>query len=269
VLDVSKICEFLAYWLGGTTRRELAALLGYTPRHVTTLIQDGFGRSGRATVRYDDAMKRWISADELGEGLLGPRAARDAVAILAAAAAWDPKGLPGLTCPIIDTNRFRADPPPETFRVLLGACARRRAVHITYRARTRDFTAIFSPHTLVRTAHRVHFRGYSLFEEVGRGHYWDLVSSRVLSAEPATAADYVDASGDDEWHRQVMLHLTLHEQVPPSVGAALRREHDMLADRLDIGPLPQALLHYVRDEYLGRRYEGYEGQVWRSPQVTK
>jgi hypothetical protein len=261
--NAARACEFLAYWLGGTTRAEIAALLGYVPRHVTTLIHTGFGRLGRTTVRYDAKEKRWIAPDWQEEGLLGPEASRDAVAILAAASAWAPEGLPGLTCPIVDTNRFRRDPPPETFRVLLAACTRRRPVHVAYRARTREFAVTFSPHTLVRTAYRLHFRGYSLFEDVGRGHYWDLVPSRVLSAEPDLAADYVDASGDDEWHRRVMLHLVLHDHVPPPIAEAIRREHDMLTNCLHIGPLPQALLHYVRAEYVGRRYEGYEGKVWR------
>jgi hypothetical protein len=101
-----------------------------------------------------------------------------------------------------------------------------------------------------------------LFEDVGRGHYWDLVPSRVLSAEPGPATNYVDASGDDAWHQQVMLRLVLHDDVPPTIRAAIRYEHDMLTDRLDIGPLPQALLHYVRAEYVGRRYEGYEAEIW-------
>jgi hypothetical protein len=102
-----------------------------------------------------------------------------------------------------------------------------------------------------------------MFEDVGRGHYWDLVPSRVLSAEPDRVADYIDASGDDAWHRQVTLHLVLHTDVPPTIRAAIRRENDMLTDRLDIGPLPEALLHYVQAEYLGRTYKGYEAEVWR------
>ncbi|HEX2941570.1 MAG TPA: hypothetical protein VHO91_11015 [Rhodopila sp.] len=264
MIDVAKACEFLAYWLGGTTRKELATLLNYTPRRVTTLIQDGFGRAGRTTTWYDDEKKRWMSADALRSKLLGPQTARDAVTILAAISAWAPEGLPGLACPVMDTGQFRVDPPPETFRVLLAACSRRTPVQITYRARTRDLATVFSPHTLVRTAHRLHFRGYSVFEDAGRGYYWDLVPSRVLSVAAATKADYVDASGDDAWHRQVMLHLTLHEHVPPQIGAALRREHSMADNHLAVGPLPHALLRYVRDEYLGRRYEGYEGQVWQS-----
>ena len=262
MIDVSKVCEFLAYWLGGTTRQEIASLLDYTPRRITTLIQDGFGRSGRTTAQYDSQKKRWISSDTPNGGLLGPRTVRDAVAILAAVSAWVPGGLSGLTCHVVDTNQFRVDPPPETFRVLLAACSRRTPVQITYQARTRNFAVVFSPHTLVRTAFRLHFRGYSVFDDVGRGYYWDLVPSRVLSVAPIEA-DYIDESDDEEWHRQVMLHLILHDRVPPQISAAIRQEHDIPNNRLDIGPVPQALLHYVRDEYLGRRYEGYEGPIWQ------
>jgi hypothetical protein len=65
-----------------------------------------------------------------------------------------------------------------------------------------------------------------------------------------------------EWHQQVTLHLSLYEHVPAVIKAAIKREHDMLADHLEIGPLPQALLNYVRAEYLDRRYQGYEPAVW-------
>jgi hypothetical protein len=112
VLNVLKVCEFLAYWLGGTSRREMAALLHYTPRRLSTLLQDGFGRRGRSTVQYDEAKKRWLAGDPLPDALEGPHTAREAVAVLAGVAAWVPEGLPGLACPFIDTNQFRTDPPP-------------------------------------------------------------------------------------------------------------------------------------------------------------
>ena len=50
----------------------------------------------------------------------------------------------------------------------------------------RDFATTFSPHALVRTAHRLHFDGYLLFQDdVGRGHYWDMVASRGKASSRA------------------------------------------------------------------------------------
>ena len=59
-------------------------------------------------------------------------------------------------------------------------------VHVAYRAGARDFATTFSPHALVRTAHRLHFGGYLLFQDdVGRGHYWNMVASRGKASSRA------------------------------------------------------------------------------------
>ena len=37
-----------------------------------------------------------------------------------------------------------------------------------------------------------------------------------------------------------------------------------MTDRLEIGPIPQALLPYVRAEFIDRRYLGFPGPVWQA-----
>ncbi len=43
---------------------------------------------------------------------------------------------------------------------------------------------------------------------------------------------------------------------------AIRYEYGLVADHLEIGPVRKALLHYVRADYLDRRYEGFAGPAW-------
>ena len=75
--------------------------------------------------------------------------------------AWLANGEAPFPCPVVSTSRYRKQPEPDVFRTLLGACARKKAVDIVYRARTRELTTQFSPHTVVETAQRIHLRGYS------------------------------------------------------------------------------------------------------------
>lgn len=258
-------CEFLAYWLGGTTLSEVGQLLGYQRRQTKALVESGFRDRESATAHYDQRAKRWRS-DVPSSKLHGPRSPHDAVTVLRALRIWSRGTNTERLFPVIDTRAFRRAVAPDIFRVLLGACVRKQVVDIVYRARTReqDLAVSFSPHTLVQAAHRDHFRGYSLFEPEGQGHYWDLVPSRVLWAEVGSRSGYVDSGDDAEWNTEATLYLALKADVPDAMRRAIRYEHDITADRLEIGPIPKALLPYVRAEYTDRRYEKFAGAVWET-----
>lgn len=194
--------------------------------------------------------------------LQGPQTLSAVIAVLQAAQLWnDPNGQ-SLICPIADTREHRPQPAPDVFRTLLAACTRRQVVDLTYLAKTQSHSVLFSPHTLVITTHRVHFRGYSQFEQQGQWHWWDLVPSRVMSAEIRRHSGYVGDENDADWHDWVMLYLRLRDVVMPPMQAAIRHEHGIVADRLDIGPVRKALMHYIAADYLERRYHGLEGPAW-------
>ena len=256
-------CEFLAHWLGGTTLAEVGQLLGYKERQTKTLIEEGFLRRGSATAHYDPKAKRWRSEVRSSE-LHGPKSPSDVVAALRALRVWSEGTNTEQLFPVVDVRAFRRPVSPDTFRALLGACTRRQVVDVVYRARTREWAVSFSPHTLVVAPNRDHFRGYSVFEEKGQGHYWDLVPSRVLQAEVRPKLGYVDAGDDIEWYTQTMLHLELKADVPDAMRQAIRHEHDITTDRFDIGPIRVALLPYIRAEYINRRYEGFDGVAWEA-----
>lgn len=256
-------CEFFAHWMGGTTLAEVGQLLGYAPRQTRTLVEDGFLRCGRPTAYYNRKAKRWLS-DVRSDNLHGPKSSHDVVAVLRALRIWSREAGTDRLFPILDTRTFRPDVAPDTFRILLGACVRKKVVDVVYRARTREqeLAVSFSPHTLVTGPHRDHFRGYSVFEQEDRGHYWDLVPSRVLSVEVRPKLGYVDARNDAEWYAEAMLRLTLRADIPEAMRQAIRYEHGIMTDRLEIGPISLALLPYIRAEYINRRYEGFTGAVW-------
>jgi hypothetical protein len=254
-------CEFIAHWLGGVTQSELGELLGYTPRRLTDLLRDRFARRGGSTVGYDAASKRMHSAVASAE-LYGPKTASEAVTILQAAQLWNDHAIPGLTCPVVDTRAFRREPAPDVFRMLLGACTRRQVVDVIYLAQTRQLAVSFSPHTLVVGLHRVHFRGYSMFELEGESRWWDLVPSRVVSAEVRPRLGYVGDQDDAEWHAEAVLHLRLRTDLPEALRQAIKHENGMHNDDLTIGPVKQALRRYVLADYMERRYEGVEASVW-------
>jgi hypothetical protein len=101
-----------------------------------------------------------------------------------------------------------------------------------------------------------------VFEPDGPGHYWDLVPSRVLRAEVNRGASYVGAQQDAEWHTEAMLDLELKASRPEATKAAIRYEHGIVGNKLQIGPVRKALRHYVRAEYVDRRYYGLSDAVW-------
>ncbi len=254
-------CEFLAHWVGGVSLPELGRLLGYTPRRLSDLIENEQKRSKKRTVAYDSTAKLHQTVVPTAS-LQGPQAPSAVVTVLQAAQLWNDGNGQDLLCPLADTREHRPQPAPDVFRTLLTACTRRQVVDLTYLAKTQLHSVLFSPHTLVITTHRVHFRGYSQFEQQGQWHWWDLVPSRVTHAEIHRHSGYVDDQNDAEWHEWVMLHLRLRDAVVLPTKTAIRHEHGMEGDRLRIGPVRRALLHYVAADYLERRYQGIEGPAW-------
>lgn len=273
--DPSLTCEFVARWLGGTTVAEIGLLLGYKHRRVTALLESGFAQRTHATARYDSRSKRWISTVR-AEELHGPRTVTEATVALQALRLWARGSETESLFPIVDTRSFRQPVSADIFCILQGACARHQVVDVIYRTKKREFTAAFSPHMLVNTSHRLHFRGYSYFEEIGRGHYWDLLPTRVLQAEIRAKPNrqrmrdddhwrYVDGAGDIEWHTKTPLNLELRDELPEDVRQAVRHEHRMNGDRLELGLISMALHRYVRAEYTTRTYTGFPQHIWSDP----
>ena len=260
-LKPSDLCEYLAFWAGGTTMSEVGKLLGYTSRRVQDLVDAGFARCGSRTAHYDPGKRRWVS-DVPAAKLHGAKSVHEATVVLQALRLWSRETDAEAMFPVVDVRDYQRGPAPDTFRTLLGACVRRQVVDVVYRARTRELAVSFSPHTLVVTPHRSHFRGYSIFEFEGQDHHWDLVPSRVVSAEVRPTLGYVGIEHDADWHAEATMRLRLKDDVPDAMREAIRYEYGLVTDELKIGPVRKALINYVRGDYLNRRYEGFAGPIW-------
>lgn len=59
-----------------------------------------------------------------------------------------------------------------------------------------------------------------------------------------------------------MLGLEFKANVPEMMRQALRYDHGIDGDHLEIGSIRKAMLSYVRSDYLDRLYEGLDGAVW-------
>jgi hypothetical protein len=259
--DVHGVCEFLAHWLGGTTRAELGALLGYGDRQITSLLKLGDEVKG-SKHRHDPSLKRWVSTGP-AKDLHGPRSADQVIAVLRAINAWEHDATQHRLAPVVDIASFNRPVSPDLFALLLGACVRKQAVSVRYRAKTRDLAVVFSPHIVVQATHRTHFRGYSFFEESGRGHYWDLVPTRLLDASIIPNAPYINNSDDEDWHNTARIELMLNPNLPPELRESLIIEYGMdKKNMLVINDVPMALRSYIISSYIDRKYSNFEHSAW-------
>jgi hypothetical protein len=212
--------------------------------------------------RYARSRKRWIAGSS-AKDLHGPRSADQVIAVLRAINAWEHDATQHPLAPVVDTARFNRPVSPDMFATLMGACVRKQAVSVQYRAKTRDLAVVFSPHTVVQAPYRMHFRGYSFFEESGRGHYWDLVPSRLLDAIILQNAPYIDSSGDDDWHNTATLEIALRPDLPSGLRSSLMIEYGIeQGNNLLIEEIPLAIMRYIKSSYIDRRYSDFEHSVW-------
>ncbi len=93
----------------------------------------------------------------------------------------------------------------EHFRTLLSAMASKKPLGLTYRSKKREIGGFtFSPHSVVKTSFRTHFRGYAKYED-GTGRYVDLIPGRIIDASYIDDSDYVGPAQDTEWNTDVIV----------------------------------------------------------------
>jgi hypothetical protein len=110
----------------------------------------------------------------------------------------------------------------EHFRTLLSAMSSKRPIGLTYRSKKKEISGFsFSPHSVVKTSFRTHFRGYARYED-GTGKYIDLVPGRIVDAM-GIDADYVGPARDSEWNTTVAVTIE-PARGPDAVVKALEQE---------------------------------------------
>lgn len=151
--------------------------------------------------------------------------------------------------------------PPERFQPFVEAILRRQAVSLHYLAKTGSMFASFSPHTIVKTAFRVHIRGHALWQD-GYSMFIDIVPGRVLEAEANPQANYIGMQNDNDWNEFVDIDVRLCPDVPENIVEAVKKEHAVAVDHFVIEGVRRAMIEYVREALEARRVRNYAGSIW-------
>lgn len=250
------VLEYLALWEGALSAQRLGTLLGLSREHAQrTLI--GPYRQGRpdslvangkrpSWIDPDHTPTRWIPSDPGGfvAVLTGLKAiSRDT---------W-PVGGAFESVPLIS----RANGDNTAFVAIHRAMCQRRSIDVEYRAKRGPRSWRFSPHALVDTGNRPHFRGYAADPVSEDGHFIDLVPARVASVGSMNA-EYISPASDDEWTNRVDLTFRIRNDMDKTLSEAITTEYDLFHGEIIITDVRKALVRYVIRYYLERRTEGRE-----------
>jgi hypothetical protein len=257
--------EYLALWEGALSAQHLGELVGLSREHAQrTLIgpyrQEMPGRlvsAGRRPSRIEpDGMPtRWMPSDPGGfvAVLTGLKAIAGA-----SPKAW-PVGGAFESVPLI----CRANGDNEAFVALYRAMCQRRSIDLEYRAKAGLRSYRFSPHTLVDTSSRPHFRGYAANPMSETGYFIDLVPSRVLQLLGAPNDTYVSYESDNKWIRRVNLKFQLHENMDENLKEAISLEYGIQDEYFEFYDVQEALVLYIVRQLLERRVEGRDQPIFK------
>lgn len=265
----SFLFEFLTYWCGGTTGDEVARHLNMCRETVQRDVIGPYKQQFPGVLRYDRRTRktRW------NDGAAPKFCPADPVAIATVAhseaiIAGSSGEVAPFDIPVEDVGLVSdlvSEPDVDAFRELFTALARRSAVQLDYLAKSGRRSFSFSPHTLVRTSFRLHFRGYRDAGDGRPGDYIDVIPDRILRTETLSCRDYVNAAADADWHRKVRVVASLLRDLPSTVHAALQREYGLASrDQWVTRPVRAAVAPYIADAFETRRVHGWNGPVWRT-----
>ena len=263
------IFEFLAFWRGGVTAAELGSALGLTREAAQRSIVAQYKRDYPHTT-----LRRWRRTHIDGDAnslKTSPWRMLDAVNFTSAAQAFaEALGKESfLGVPVEDlANPLDIDNDVERFRELYAAIARRRAVYLDYAAKGGRLQLVFSPHAVVRTPARLHFRGHSSRFGKRGGRYIDIVPGRIISLSPVSKDDYVGAADDVEWYKKVSIVAELNPELPKTARQSVMLEHQC-QDWLTIESVRHAVADYVVGWLVGRRLRNIPDPIWSKVQKVE
>lgn len=245
--------ETMLFWEGGFSVQRLSERLGVRREHLQrTLIPDYKSRHPRALQRKgrtyteppEGVVPLLIPEDpaELFNLLSAEDRVRDRCSNnkLGGAHTMDQRGI--RTADVVTLTSSRPD--TEKFRRLCMASAEKKCLVLSYMSRYGAIELKFSPHTLVRTAWRLHFRGHARGDQLQSGEMFiDLVPSRVL-AVLSVGPGYVSDKGDVDWHARENLTFVLSDELPEEIRRQALQE--FLSDEVTVPDVRRALGNYVR-----------------------
>lgn len=262
-ISAVSVFEFLAFWRGGVTAKELGWFLGMSreaaQRSVVGRYKNEFPqatviREGRTYIdgdAYSLKASPWKVAD-LINFTSAVHAFADAIG----------KESP-LDVPIEDVvSSVDNEGEVEGVRALYGATAHRRTVYLDYRAKQGRIQLVFSPHAVVRTPMRIHFRGHAVWLSDNESRYIDVVPGRIIKGTLGGTDEYIGSANDVEWRQRTSIVAEINPLLPDEVKESVKQEY-ACDDLLVIEGVRKAVAHYVVDWLTGRRLRGVSEPIWR------
>lgn len=261
-----KFLEYLSFWQGWLTGTRLAELLGVERTHAHRAVLSPYMRLHGGKLTQEGRVWSVRDPDKDLPGY-GPSSVEGLFRFLDGLEVL--RDLPGeaLGVPLEDVT---IDLPVEqnlrAFRTLYAAAAQKRPVRVFYRSRKREAHYLFSPHAVVRTTARPHFRGFMVGDEGRPGKYTDLVPARVIEAEIGEREDYTGPEGDRGWRERTDVRLLLAPGLTEERKTSLMREYEPLPNfsegRLTIPNVRVCLAPYLCRHLRYRVFDEVPIEIW-------
>ncbi len=277
MLDTERIYEALLYWRGNLNASEFARAIGRTRQHVQTHIIAHFPKDRMTDIETTHGHRVGDRRKHGRTLLVRPKSAPNDLwsffGLLTAERTWrrgNRLDLPSLA----DLNIVDIAPPDpgDTAVWMCRAAAQKRVLVGHYLFKRHGVRAVrFSPHAMIRTPRRIHFRGHLLVEEPFEMQDWgyvDLVPGRLdgdgywMLAE----SEYRGAEGDFDWHERTEIAFEVNPALPREAFLALQQEHGIRADekgrcRIEL-KTRKALIHYYEHHVYDRTIGPERMKVW-------
>lgn len=255
ILDHTSLTECLLYWRGVIHAKKISEIIGITRKTIMMTVLPRLKDKG---VRFENRTgKGELSGLSLVENhapitCSGTMAEAVALVHLSRSMGYEDEELLGFDVEDLVALRPETAHSQRIARTLGNAAAQKRVVQGVYVSKQGSAGVEFSPHTLVRTAHRVHWRGHAVFDDntgiSGKtGDYVDLVPERFQSCSmipTGKGEGYVPKDKDHDWNQMVNVCAHLNPGIPPDSRDAILEETDDPEGRLVV-PTRKALARYV------------------------
>ena len=236
MLDLEKVYEALLYWRGNLNAPEFADAVGRARQRAQEDIITPFVKDRAADLQQVRGRKHGRTL------MVRPKSAPDDLwsffGLLAAERAWRRRERPGQSSLAgLDVVDLAPPEPADAAVWICRAAAQKRVIVGHYMFKRHGARPVrFSPHAMVRTPRRIHFRGHLLVHAAGGIQDWgyvDLVPGRFLDDGDLRLDDsgYKGMEGDRDWHERTRLVFLVNPALPPHAFFALQQEHGLETDR--------------------------------------
>ncbi len=264
MLSLEKIYDALLYWRGNMNASEFAEAVGRTRTHVQTEVIAPFLSDSSNKVLEHRGRKHGRTL--AGRPKQSPGDLWSFFNLLAAERAYLRRERPGYTS-LASIDIFDIAPPDPSGAAawVCRATAQKSALVGNYLFKNHGVHAVnFSPHTMIRTPRRIHFRGHLLVTLPTETQDWgfvDLVPGRFLDDGQLAlnGHGYRSSEADREWNTKVELTFQINPNLPTEAFLALQQEYDLPADEdgnchikfTTREALVYSFVHHVYDRTIG------------------